>query len=83
MKQRELVIHRAAEQMTRGDIAHFVQTACEYQCAILIRSGDFQVNAKSLLGVIALKMKPGMKLCITAKGTDEEPALSEICAWFS
>lgn len=83
MKQRELIIHRAVEQMTRRDVANLVQTACGFQSTILIQSGDFQVNAKSLLGIIALQMKPEMKLGITAKGPDEEPALSEICAWFS
>lgn len=83
MKNREIVIHREAEKMTRGDIAHFVQTACEFHCAILIRSGDFQVSAKSLLGVIALKLEPGMELCITTRGPGEERALWEICEWFA
>lgn len=83
MKQRELIIQRTAERMTRSDIVSFVQTACEFQCTILIRSGDFRVNAKSLLGVIALQMEPGMKLCISTKGPGEDLALSEICAWFA
>jgi len=83
MKQRELIIQRTAEQMTRSDIVSLVQTACEFQCTILIRSGNFQVNAKSLLGVIALQMEPGMKLCISTKGPGEDLALSEICEWFS
>ncbi len=83
MKQREIIIQRTSERMTRSDIVSFVQTACEFQCTILIRSGDFQVNAKSLLGVIALQMEPGMKLCISTKGPGEDLALSEICEWFS
>ncbi len=83
MKQKELIIHRTAEQMTREDIANLVQTACEFQCTILIRSGDFQVNAKSLMGVIALQMEPGMRLCVSTKGPGEDLALSEICEWFS
>lgn len=83
MKQRELIIRKAAEQITRGDIANLVQTACKFQCTILIQSGDFQVNAKSLLGVIALRMEPGMKLSVIAKGSEEELALSEICKWFA
>lgn len=83
MKQSELIVQRTAGQMTRGDVANLVRTACEFQCEILLRSGDFQVNAKSLLGVIALQMEPGMELCITAKGPDEDPAFSEICEWFS
>ena len=83
MKQTEIIIQRTSERMTRSDIVSFVQTACEFQCTILIRSGDFQVNAKSLLGVIALQMEPGMKLCISTKGPGEDLALSEICEWFS
>ena len=83
MKQREIIIQRTSERMTRSDIVSFVQTACEFQCTILIRSGDFQVNAKSLLGVIALQMEPGMKLCISTKEPGEDLALSEICEWFS
>lgn len=83
MKRRELVIQRPAEQMTRGDVANLVRSACGFQCEILFRSGDFQVNAKSLLGVIALQMEPGMELCVTAKGPDEDRAFSEICVWFS
>lgn len=83
MKQRELIIQRTAGLMTRNDIVSFVQTACEFQCSILLRSGNFQVNAKSLLGVIALQLEPGMKLCISTIGPGEDLALSEICEWFT
>ncbi|MGN0994736.1 MAG: HPr family phosphocarrier protein, partial [Butyricicoccus sp.] len=83
VKKSKTTIHRSATQLTRRDIAGLVRTACGFQCTIMIQSGEFQVNAKSLLGMIALQMKPGMKLCITAEGPDEEQALSAICAWFS
>ena len=83
MKKSEITIRRSADQLTRRAIAELVQAACALQSTVIVRSSEFEVNAKSLLGMIALQIKPGMKLVITAKGADEELALSKICEWFS
>lgn len=83
MCTKEVLIRRSITQLQRTDVAKLVQIACEFKASVMIQSDQFQVNARSLLGVIALQMKPGIKLFITAKGPDAEQALETICAWFS
>lgn len=82
MQSREIVIKRPLERMRRCDAATFVQLTCSFQSSLLLRSEQFQVNGKSLLGVLALQMKPGMTLIVTVKGTDEKQAIERVCEWF-
>ena len=83
MERREITIRRPEGRIDRKEIADLVRLACEFQSTVTVQSSEVAVNAKILLGMIALQVRPGMKLTITAKGVDEKAALSKICEWFA
>lgn len=82
MREKEIDILRPGEMVQRSDAVELVQLSCAFKSSLFIRSEQFQVSAKSFLGVIALQMVPGMPLTITAKGPDEGQALDAVCGWF-
>ena len=66
MEQCEITVRKPAEQLDRRAITDLVRTACELQSTVTVRSSEVEVNAKSLLGMIALQIRPGMNLTVTA-----------------
>ena len=61
--------------------AELVRIACQFQSRILLKSGEMQVNAKSIMGMMAFQPSKGMEIEITAEGCDEEQAVLEIEAF--
>lgn len=62
-----------------GDIIpHIVQTACAYKSVITFEVNDKRVNAKSIMGVMALASQNAPKIQICADGEDEEEAVKAI-----
>ena len=59
-------------------VALLVQEASKYESTIYIQSGERRVNAKSIMGMMAIGLVPGDSVTITASGADEETAVSEI-----
>ena len=55
--------------------AMFVQVANKYASRIYIIMEDKQVNAKSIMGIMAFNPSKGMTVNIVADGRDEEEAL--------
>ena len=58
--------------------AFFVQKAGQYQSDIRLAVDDKKVNAKSIMGTIALGMTAGQNLLIMAEGNDEEAAVNAL-----
>ena len=58
--------------------AVFVQTAGKFESQILIESGNKKVNAKSIMGVLALGVKQGETIYVIANGKDEKEAVSAL-----
>ncbi len=58
--------------------AFFVQKAGQYQSDIRLTLDEKKVNAKSIMGTIALGMKSGQTVLITAEGSDEEVAVNAL-----
>ena len=56
-------------------IPHIVQTACAYKSAITFEVEDKRVNAKSIMGVMALASQKTSKINVCVDGVDEEEAL--------
>ena len=59
-------------------IPHIVQTACAYKSAITFEVDNKHVNAKSIMGVMALAGSDLSVLDICVDGEDEEEALRAI-----
>lgn len=60
--------------------AMLVQVASRYDSTVYVQSedGTVKVNAKSIMGMMSLGLGNGMKLMISADGTDEAEAVTSI-----
>lgn len=56
----------------------FIKTANEFTSYILVTRNGNSVNAKSLLGLLSMRLEYGMPIDITAEGIDAEEALSAL-----
>lgn len=63
------------EKTHKNPIAELVQTACRFESHIEIGSEGKNINAKSLMGIMAFGLKQGMEVSISAEGSDEEEAV--------
>lgn len=60
--------------------ADFVRTAMGFSADVQVAAGERQVDAKSLLSVLALGAKRGTQLRLTAAGEDAAAALDALSA---
>ena len=58
----------------------FATAMGKYACDVFIKHNGKDVNAKSLMNIIAACIKCGNEIEVTASGTDEEAALAEAVA---
>lgn len=63
-------------------IAMLVQLASKFDSTIYLMSGGRKVNAKSIMGMMGLKLKNGDDITILTEGEDESDALSAIETYF-
>jgi len=54
------------------------QIAMKYSSAILLKNGEIEADAKSVISLMMLAVVQGTMLTITVDGPDEEEALSEL-----
>lgn len=52
-----------------------VTALSETSANVFIMAGNARVNAKSIIGVISLALKPGDAVSVQAQGSDEEAAV--------
>ncbi len=62
-------------------VAMLVQIASRYNARIYMAEGSRRVNAKSIMGMMALGISNGTELQLSADGEDEEAALQELGAY--
>ncbi|WMI79840.1 HPr family phosphocarrier protein [Anaerotignum sp. MB30-C6] len=60
--------------------AYFVQTASKFNSEIQVSVDERKINAKSIMGTIALNMREGQTATIIADGSDEAVAVEELAA---
>ena len=60
--------------------ADFVRTAMGFVADVQVAAGEREVNAKSLLSVLALGAKGGAELRLTASGDDAAAAVDALSA---
>ncbi len=66
--------------LTAKPATEFVLKANTFQSSIWVEYGERRINAKSLLGVLSLKISKNMTVCIVTDGPDEEDAMQALCA---
>lgn len=57
-------------------VAMLVQVASRYESKIYITEADKKINAKSIMGMMALGLENGTELSIAAEGKDEADAVA-------
>ena len=62
-------------------VAMLVQIASRFQSSIYMTEGSRRVNAKSIMGMMALGINNGAELYVSAEGEDEEDAISAISGY--
>ena len=64
-------------------VAQLVQVASQFESEIHVISGERNVNAKSIMGMMTLGLSAGEKIVVTANGVDEEDAIQNIEKYLS
>ena len=59
-----------------------VRTASKFDSEIHIQRGAYEINGKSVIGVMTLAAEQGAELTLRADGPDEEDALAALKALF-
>ena len=59
-------------------IALLVQTATKFSSSIYLTTEDKRVNAKSIMGLMSLRLLNGDSIVLEADGDDEEKAIAEM-----
>ena len=67
-----------SEGLDARPIALLVQEASQYSSTVYIEVADKQVNAKSIMGMLSLRLTPGEEITVVANGADEEEAAKGI-----
>ena len=78
MIEREVMIKNKAGLHTRP-AAVLVKMAARYQTDFFIEKDGFEINGKSIIGVMTLAAERGSTLLLRFEGPDEHEAASEIC----
>lgn len=76
--ERKTVTISAPSGSDVSPVAKLVQIACQFESAIHLENGARKVNAKSIMGMMALTLDKGMEVTIYADGKDEAAAVEEM-----
>ena len=64
-------------------MALLVQVASQFSSKIYVESGDKRVNAKSIMGMMALGLNSGEEVVVSVDGEDETNAMHDIESYLS
>ena len=76
--ERKTITINAPDGNEVSPVAKLVQIACQFESAIYLENGTRKVNAKSIMGMMALTLDRGMQVTIYAEGKDENAAVEEM-----
>jgi phosphotransferase system HPr (HPr) family protein len=79
MPERRLVVIDPAGLHARP-AARFVQVASRFTSSVTIRLGDRRADAKSLIAVLGLTIRPGSEIVLITDGPDADAALDALAA---
>jgi len=79
MPERRLVVKDPAGLHARP-AAKFVQAASRYDSRIVIRQGDREADAKSLIALLGLTIRPSSEIVLATDGPDADAALEGLVA---
>ena len=59
-------------------IAHLVQEASQYASQVYIEIDNKKINAKSIMGMMSLRLQKGENITVVAEGKDEAAAAAGV-----
>ena len=59
-------------------IAHLVQEASQYASQVYIEIDNKKINAKSIMGMMSLRLQKGENITVVAEGQDEAEAAAGV-----
>ena len=77
MVKRTVTVQRA-EGLEARPIAMLVQKASQFSSRVHIEAGNKNINAKSIMGMMTLRVGNGDEVVIVTEGADEVAAADEI-----
>ncbi|GAB6931690.1 HPr family phosphocarrier protein [Calditerricola satsumensis] len=80
---RETVVVKLKTGLQARPAALFVQEANRYAADIYVEVNDKRVNAKSIMGIMSLAIRPGTEIALIAEGSDAEQAIRSLKALVS
>lgn len=81
MIKKSITIH-LSEALDARPIALLVQEANQYDSTVYINQEEKRINAKSIMGMMSLRLMPGEEITVVADGNDEEAAANGIERFF-
>jgi phosphocarrier protein len=81
MIERELTVRNRAGLHTRP-ASMIVRTASKFDSEIFLRRDNYEINGKSVIGVMTLAAEQGASLTLVVEGEDEEEAADAIAELF-
>ena len=75
------VVVKTEEGFDGRPIALLVQEASQYASKVYIQVGEKNINAKSIMGMMSLKLQKGEDVTIIADGQDEDAAVSGVATF--
>lgn len=77
MLSKEVLVNCITDENVKW-ATYFVQTSNNYASSVRINHNGYDMNAKSLLCVLSLKLSNGEVVTITADGADEKEAVEAV-----
>jgi phosphocarrier protein len=81
MIEREVTVRNRAGLHTRP-ASMIVRTASQFESEIFLRRDNYEINGKSVIGVMTLAAEQGATLTLIVEGEDEEAAADAIAELF-
>jgi phosphocarrier protein len=81
MRQTTVTVRNRAGLHTRP-AALLVKLTAKYKSDIWLEKDGFEINAKSIIGVMTLAAEQGSQLVLRADGHDEDEAVEAIASFF-
>ena len=82
MNSKEVVI-TLKDGLSPSSACHFIQIANQFQCQLHVEYDSHTVNAKSLLGLLALNVPYNRSIYLVADGVDENEALEALTVFLT
>ena len=81
MTKKDIIMQK--ELRGTKETAQFVQIAMRYRSLLCITYQSYRVNPKSMMGMLCLGLRPGMKITISGEGEDENTAVDHLEKYLS